>query len=263
MSITSPIQEFGLDNSVSAEVFSGHEDAVFWLGHVATGDNIIDQNYYNGLMRFRGNVYVRELHFLTESQLDSKGREIDEDDIRSVEFVVLEKDKSEDGVLAEVVGSTRLIMKSDDKKKLPIEHYFPEVFTDEPASKGTGEVSRFIARHHDKATQSALSLSLIRTAVLYSMKNGIDTQYFMIEEPLVRLFNAMRIPLDLMGESKYVPEYEGILYPARVHPKEIFDKITSIETGSIALKLKAHFETAASETGEGYYDASLQGVSND
>lgn len=240
---------------VPAELFVNNSDAQFWLGTVATGNVMhIPEPYYDGLMRFRGSVYVDELRFLGRNSLDSKGREIDEYDDHSVEIAVIEHDPISSDT-AEVVGSTRLILKSEADQELPIEHYFPELFSDGPLSVGSVEVSRFIARHPEKEKQHSIMKALLRTITLHSVENDVDSLYFMIEKPLVTLFKYLHIPMELIGEPKNVPELNGVLYPIRSDPRKMLSLVMSGE--ETRGDFKKYFEGSASKTGEGYYPESL------
>lgn len=255
MTITEPAPGLNLQTTVSGEVFVDQPDAAFWVGSIATGETIRNQDCYDGLMRFRGNVYVRELNFLTEDCIDEAGREIDEDDKRAIEFVVIENSGDTEHPEAHVVGSARLIMKTPGSGELPIEHYFPEDFQDHEAEDHSVEISRFIARHPNRRTQRNIMLSLVRAITLYSAVNNIKDQYFMIEEPLVRLFNMLNVPQQLLGPVKDVPDYNGKLFPVHLDPNKLLEVIKADLAGELVLT--NFFEKTASETGEGLYPASF------
>jgi len=244
---------------VSPEIFKGHEDSSFWLGRVATGNDISRPDYYDALMKFRGNVYVTELEFLSEDHLDEKGREIDEYDQYSIEFMAVENVKEEDD-LARVVASGRLITKENPDTPLPIEHFFPEVFDGKPLPDNAVEVSRFIARHKEDSTQHALALSIIRAMTHYSVDTQVEADYCIIEKPLIKLLGSIGLPMDVLGEPKNIPEYGGTLYPIRINPYKIIDSVTKDKTGNILLK--RFFSREAENKGEGFYPTSLTGGTN-
>lgn len=260
---------------VPVDLFNSHAQAKFWIGRVATM-GIADGNceeYYDGLLEFRANVYIHELEFISIEDesgnpilnmngtpvLDEFGRETDDDDERSINFASIEHiniDTAEEG--ARVVGSGRLIVKQGASRELPIEHYFPELFIDNPLPDHVVEISRFIARHSDTEafTQHKIALGIIRAMVHYAVNNDIEDSYCMIEKPLVKLLNFIGLPLTVIGEPKDVPEYNGILYPVKIEPYKIIDSLEKDKSGTI--HLKEFFANTDGHTGDAaYFDETL------
>lgn len=257
MSITEVVGESRFGIPVSPEIFENHQDAIFWIGRVATGREVNMPNYYDGLSRLRAKVYVDEMHFLTKEHLDTFGRESDVDDARSVHIAVIENTSDEENKSARVVGSGRLILKNNYEDTLPIESYFPEIFKDKPIESGSVEVSRFIARHEDRKTQHTIALALIRTMTHISVGADVKADYCIIEKPLYDLLSNIGIPVEQLGESKDITEYGGTLYPVKINPYEILDSLKEDVIGNVVLK--RFFKEESSNLGEGYYPKSLTG----
>lgn len=244
--------------AVPGEVFNAHPDAVFWIGKIATLETkgIDSISYMDAMGKFRGNVYVHEREYLSKDTLDEMGREFDEYDQRSEHFIITEngnEDKS-----PRMVGSIRLITKSDPSQLYPIEKYFPELF-EEAIPTNTAEVSRFIARYPEdkRLMQNVISLSLIRAATLYGVRENIEHYYCIIEKPLLRSLKGIGIPLEELGPAKYVEEENGTLYPIRINGKTIINSVTTDRTGNIILE--DFFSKEIGSGGEGYYPATMVG----
>lgn len=247
--------------AVPAEIFNSHTDSAFWVGKVAIGSSVIKPVYYDGLSRLRAKVYVDEMHFLTSEHLDTFGRESDQDDARSAHFAVIENASLENNNSARVVGSARLILKGESDKALPIESYFPEIFNGNPLKAKSIEVSRFIARHENRQTQHTIALSLIRAMTLYSVASNVKAAYCIIEAPLLNLLTSIGIPIEMLGGSKDIEEYGGVLSPVKINPYEIIDSIRRDMTGKIALRM--FFKEETPNEGVGFYPKSLTGGIND
>lgn len=245
--------------AVSPEIFAGHPDAAFWIGKIACDANGEGcSGYYDALGRFRANVYVHEKQYLTADVLDSLGREFDEYDNRSVQFIAVENEH-ESNPTARIVGSIRMITKDKPEDKYPIEKYFPELFDDNPIGTNSAEVSRFIASYpEDKHfMQHVIALSLMRAATLYAVREQIDDYYCIIEKPLFKSLARIGIPMEQIGEPKEIPEQGGTLFPIRIRAQETIDSVTTDRTGNIVLR--DFFLQELGSGGEGYYPAGLVG----
>lgn len=246
---------------VPSEIFANHTESVFWVGKVAMGSTVIRPVYYDGLSRLRAKVYVDEMHFLSSEHLDTFGRESDLDDARSAHFAVIENASPENNNSARIVGSARLILKGENDKTLPIENYFPEIFKADPLESKSIEVSRFIARHENRQTQHTIALSLIRAMTHYSVASNVKAAYCIIETPLLNLLTSIGIPIEMLGGSKDIDEYGGVLFPVKINPYEIIDSIRKDMTGKIALR--RFFKEEIINEGVGFYPKTLTGGVND
>jgi len=237
-----------------SEIFKDNQDATFWVGEIADTQQIYDQVVYDAQAKFRADVYVEEMKFLDTTHIDSSGRELDGDDSRSLHFTVLENLGNSE---AKVVGAARLIYKNHSSEQLPIEKYFPEIFQDNPLPENAVEVSRFIARHEDDATQHAIALSVIRALTLNSVNKKVEADYCIIEEPLMKLLQMIGIPVETLGQPKDIDEYGGRLYPIRINPYKVIDSVTNDVSGKIILK--RFFGKEIENDGLGFYPTELTG----
>ena len=231
------------------ELTERQQSASFWVGKVASKGEILDEEHFEALSKFRAEVYVHELEFLPEEVLDDSGRELDEDDGRSINFAVVEKANEK------VVGSGRIIMKDTETPVLPIEHYFPELFEENPIKIGSAEISRFIAKHEDKLTQHKISLSVIRAMTYGLLNNGVEEAYCIIEKPLVDMLSYIGIPMEVLAEPKDVPEYGGTLYPIKIAANEILSSVKTDKSGKLGLG--PFFTAEAENQGLGNYPDSF------
>lgn len=240
-------------------LFDQYPKAAFWIGRVSTEGSIHQPEEFDNLTRFRRQVYVDELEFLGREHVDPLGREIDEDDARSTNFVVFSQGSAENLQVedSKVVGSARIIVKTEEDKPLPIESYFPELFEDQPLSKMTGEVSRFIARDANRERQHRISLALMRAIAYHSVNNQLGEGYCMIEQPLLRLLKVTGIPIDVLGEPKEITEYNGILIPVKLEAGRLIGTAKSSKAGSFLLR--RFFQDDSSNQGLGYFPDSLMG----
>lgn len=248
-----------LEGNETAGLFDQHPQAAFWIGKVSTVGLIHQPEEFDSLTRFRRQVYVDELEFLGREHVDPLGREIDEDDSRSTNFVVISKGCLENPQVEDlkVVGSARIIVKTEEDKPLPIESYFPELFEDQPLSKMTGEVSRFIARHSNREMQHMISLALMRAVAYHSVSNQLSEGYCMIEQPLLRSLKVTGIPIDVLGEPKEIKEYNGTLIPVKLEAGKLISTAKSSKAGSFLLR--RFLQDDISSQGLGYFPDSLMG----
>jgi N-acyl-L-homoserine lactone synthetase len=255
------VQEVYPDNfhgiSVSPEIFNKNPDSIYWIGKVAMGNIIEKPEYYEGIAKFRAKVYVDDLKFLSKDHKDQFGREFDQDDIRSVQFAVVENETASNKNQARIVGSSRVIIKGDQTQPLPIEKYFPELFNNNPLDDTAVEISRFIARHEDKKVQHTISLALIRAMTHYTVNTKASADYCMIEVPLMKLLTSIGIPLTQLGEEKQIDEYGGSLFPVVISPYNVLDSVKTDKTGKIMLR--KFFEVETINQGEGFYPATFTG----
>jgi N-acyl-L-homoserine lactone synthetase len=197
------------------------------------------------------------MEYLSSDHLDHEGRETDEFDKRSDHFAVVENVSATRG-LARIVGSIRLIRKTSENDIFPIEEYFPKIFSD-LLPVNTSEVSRFIARYPEDPNyqQHLVSLSLIRAATLHGINEEIENYYCVVEKPLLKLLEKIGIPLEVIGDSKEIPEQGGTLWPIKIRGKEVLESVERDDNGGISLK--EFFVNEKSNNGLGYFDESLMG----
>ena len=236
---------------VDTALFDQMPQSEVWLGVVATEADIVLPNIYRAARILRANRYI-ELGYLPENARQSDGGEMDEDDARSTHFVAVEKDS--DG--ANVIGTMRSIVKRDENDLLPIEHYFPEVFEDEPAPVGSVEASRFISSNQDKGLQRAVSLGLMRAVNTQAFDQARQPIYAVIEAPLERLFRLVGLPIERIADAKPLAAYGNTKNMAvKFDPKEIMEVVDN-DINSEKL-ITDFFKSARVNGGVGHYDRSL------
>lgn len=254
--ISPEFPEFSVNEPVCPEVFAENPDAAFWVGRISLVGEIENAVYFDAVTKFRANVYVDELSFLPPEAVDVFGREIDEDDKRSTQFVAAEN--KHDLGLARIVGSGRLIHKRTDSDSLPIEQHFPEIFADDPIAADNVEVSRFIARYpEDPSVQRLISLSMVRAMALNSVEQGAPSTYCLIERPLQKLLTVMGLEPETLGEPKEIEELGGVLYPVRINPHKIVENAQGNNPKHKILRTM--FSEDIDNKGLGFYPATLIG----
>jgi len=242
---------------VRLDVFKGRRDYRYWIGSIGASRSESEALLFEAVGRLRAAVYVNEMQFLASDVVDSNGLEFDEDDQRSVHFVVVENVSNESDALARLVGYGRLIIKRSSGEKLPIEKLFSGLFKTKDAGPGSVEVSRFISRHGDKLTQHTIGLSVIRAMSYFCVRKNIDSAYFQIEKPLFHLLRHIGLPMSQLDECRDVIEPGGkrTLYPISVNP---FHVVGSVKTDAHNnLLLRDFFEKESGNDGIGYYPADL------
>lgn len=198
---------------IQSGIFKGHENSQFAIGMVATDGEIIDgyQREFDGAVKLRANTYL-DLGFVAADDLDENGTELDEDDERSAHFVIIEQ-LAQRG-FACVVGNMRLITKNNNEL-LPIEKYYPEVFTD-PLPQKTVEVSRLISRHDNPTKQSLLKWPLFIAGFKHVDENKLGPSFGLLKPNLVRSLVLQGVPITPLAEAKYIQEINASKEPVQI-----------------------------------------------
>lgn len=188
--------------------FQGHEESAFAIGMIAVGDQILPgrESEFEGYLKLRANVYAYQTQMIPTELVRHDGTEIDEDDARSTHWALLENMPNDS---ARVVGSIRTIEKRGaNAAPLPIEDFFPEIYTKDPLPQGSVEVSRYIARHEDLRTQALLSEPLFAKVVSHVTAYGLGPTFGVVEPKVERhLGGKLNVPITRVADPKYVPEY--------------------------------------------------------
>lgn len=236
------------------EVFRGRESAAFYVGILATTNEVVDTEAWHAARVLRANVYIDEMAFLPESSRHEDGGEEDEDDQRSIQFGVYEN-QGVDGE-ARLVGTSRLIVKRDTDDLLPAERIYPDVFADRPAEVDSVETSRVIARHADKKiTRKAVSLAMIRAMAAWSITEQKQPVYAVIDPSVKRMYDRMEFPYEQLSDLRYTEEYQSENWAVQIEPHNV---VNLVKPGSHSSALmKAFFEGVQEHKGLGYYDAYL------
>ncbi len=240
------------ETSISTELFGSEVEPRFWLGEVASQGQIFLPEEFLGARILRANTYIEKCGFLPPAARQEDGGESDIDDAKSVHFVAIENEGQSRG---NVSGNLRLIIKESPDQPLPVERLFPDAFP-APASESSAEASRFISEHPDDLVHGAISVALIRAAVMGSINRSREPVYAVIEEPLERRFRKIGLPFDVLAEPRPVEEYNDTLNLAiRFHPEEILRQAQEDKDGEKIVT--AFMNTAEHNAGLGYYDQYL------
>lgn len=199
---------------VESAIFKGHEDAHFAVGAVAIDDEVINgyQQEFYGAAKLRAQTYV-DLGYVSSGDLDEYGTELDVDDERSVHFIVAERVATEG--LVRIVGNMRLIAKTDGEP-LPVEKFFPDVFTDIDVPTGSAEVSRLIARHEDARVQNLLKWPLFIAGLKHVDKNGLGPVFGLLAPALTRSLVVQRVPIKPLAEEKFIEAINFTKQPVQI-----------------------------------------------
>ncbi|MDB5181861.1 MAG: family N-acetyltransferase [Candidatus Saccharibacteria bacterium] len=221
---------------VESRLFEDHPTARFAIGILAVEDVVVPglENEYQGYFDLRRNVYVEQTGQLHPSELNEEGKDHDADDARSVAFGIIENRI----VDQRVVAATRLIIKgfgSDEQKdaSLPIESFCPDIFGDNPAPNGSLEVSRLIARHEKARMQDVLRSQIYAASLAYIDGHNLGPTYGVIEPWLQRFLQAT-IPVEPIGEARYVEHYLDYNVPIRVDTEAFVNQMNTTHPGAIA-----------------------------
>ncbi|MGI6699353.1 MAG: acyl-homoserine-lactone synthase [Christensenellales bacterium] len=164
----------------------------------------INHSLFLGYLSLRKNVYVNQTGILDASEEFASGTESDKDDSRSAHIAVFENRGS--GKVA-VIGCLRLIIKQD-KRPLPIEEFYPEVFGRKPIAAGNVEMSRFISRaEKGKGDNYHIIMSLFGISLNYALQNGVSFAYGVIETKLWHAMQSFSTVSKKIGELKMIEEY--------------------------------------------------------
>lgn len=224
---------------IQTNIFEGHDMARFAVGMLAIGDQIIPgrEAEFTGYLRLRANVYADQTNMISKDLVREDGTERDEDDVRSVHFAIVENALTS----KRVVAAMRLIIKSnEDGRPLPIEEFFPEVFTTGPAPMLSTEVSRYICRHESSKVQHDLKWPLYAAALSYAAENDLGPSYGVIEQALERGLKASRVPIVRIGEPKFVPEYNYDNLPVSIDTERLSRMMDILSPGMIGAMREAN-----------------------
>jgi N-acyl-L-homoserine lactone synthetase len=222
---------------IESELFAHRPDARFAIGVVAVGDEIIPgleaeaQAYY----RLRAGVYAYQTNMIDHGLVDENGTEHDHDDQRSLHFTVVENL----GQAQRIVAAMRLIKKQGNNLPLPIEDFFPEVFTDNPAPENSLEVSRYICRHEDKRIQNNLKWPLYSLALSDIIKNDHAPTYAVVEEFLKNDFIKHGVPFTPIAEPKFVEEYNDENLGMTIDTAQLSKHVEKLQPGLLSAMMAA------------------------
>ncbi len=206
----------------------------FAVGIVANGNDIVDRHssIFEGAAALRAQVYVGK-GYITEDMLDANGLELNADDGRSVHFATVERIAT--GGLARVVACMRLIVKEASDQALPVEELFPELFVGNPAVVGSTEVSRLISRHEDPMLQSLVKWPMFRAGLEHVQRNNLGPAYGVVPAILATSLTSQQVPIDILGEPRYLERINATKQPIRVNLGELGTVVSQLNFQNIPL----------------------------
>lgn len=165
--------------------------------------------------KLRANVYINQMAFLENSERQTDGTEWNTDDERSSHYVVLEKRLGGEALFA----CARLIEKQTDEP-LPIEEFFPDIFQDSPASLGSVEVSRFIARHERAIYNLDATARLLAAMANDVNEHHLGPVHAIVEPHFERTLAHRGLVVERISEPRWIPEYKSINRAIRINVEE-------------------------------------------
>lgn len=163
---------------------------------------------------YRGWVYVSVKQFRDPNVLDLRGGESDQYDPLSQHFL------ARDRQTREIMGCTRVI-RNQPQLTLPVEHHFPGAIASvEVDPMYVGEVSRFISTASSPRLRRDVALLLIRELARHSLDQNRNHVVFVVEQPMSRWLGSLGVPIEPIGDARWVEEEQGNLTPYLVDLKE-------------------------------------------
>ncbi len=176
------------------------------------GDN--DCPELKGAVSLRTNVY-EEMGFLKNVQLNPDGKERDEDDLRSVHFITLERLAT--CGFAKVIGNMRLVKKNNlYPEPFFIERHFPEYFEENVIPENSVEVGRLISRHETPRTQAMIKWALFLSALTYVNGNNYNKAFGLMTPKLTQAFVKQGVPITGLAEPKYILDINATKQPVEI-----------------------------------------------
>lgn len=176
-------------------------------------DELRDTELGRDYAAYRGWVYVTLKHFRDPEVLDLRGGESDAFD--AVSRHIIARDES-----GEIIGCTRVIRNTPDLS-LPALHHFPDCMNELDVNPwSVSEVSRFITTAKGQRDRRDIALLLIRELATFSLDRNRDRVVFVVEPPLRRWLSLLGVPLEPIGEERWIEEEQGRLTPFLVDLKE-------------------------------------------
>ncbi len=171
---------------------------------VISGDDAVALGY----AQLRANVYIDQTNILDPSSRRADGGESDADDHRSVHLVGLE-DRG-DGKAA-VVASMRLIHKTHETPEdLPFEGVFAEDLAGKDITKGSFEVSRYIAKNDNRRRVIMSKIAIVGSGLAHAVKNGWGPSFAVVEPSIESDLTRIGVPVSRVTEPRFIEMYDDV-----------------------------------------------------
>lgn len=186
--------------TVQTDVFDASPNSRFVV--VAVGYGLCATPIYTSVLDLRTRVYTAQTGMLCLEELPYRV-DIDDDDERSFTFAVLEKRGHE--VVTE--ACVRVIERRvGDNRPLPVDELFGL-----DLGEGCVEVSRYIGRLPDPASQQKALYEMLRSTIAHIHHIGAhDHVYAIVEPALERVLRVMGVGVTRVGEPVWLDEYQGV-----------------------------------------------------
>lgn len=216
---------------IASDLFAGDTPDEFAAGMIGKGTASLPgrSREFNGYLRLRASVYLRQMHMLPPDAESPDGTERDEEDARSLHFGVFAR--AGDG--ARVVASMRLIHKSEaPDQPLPVEQLFPEAFAEGPAPASSIEISRLISRHEDGETQYLLKWPMVAAALSYAASQGFPPTYALVRPSLAAKLTACGVDVRQISQPRLIPEFGEEYVAIAIDAEALARRMGQAHTGS-------------------------------
>lgn len=236
---------------IESQLFDDYQNAVYWIGKVATPGYVTRPDEYLAQRQLRANVYIDECNFLPSSARQTDGGETDANDVHATQYVVIEKRDQQ----VRAVGALRMIHKQYGD--LPAEELFANELH-QALPQQSLEASRFIARHNEKMSQALISIGLVRVAILQAQQEQGDI-YAVVEEPLARRFSQIGLEYDELCPSKPIAEYNNTNNMLlRFRPEKIMAAVK--RDYRYDRMITPYLDIVRHNSGLGYYDKTMRSI---
>lgn len=188
-----------------SDIFTGeHADAAYAIGPLS-GENVVASlgSVEQAYAQLRANVYIDQKHLIEEQRRGMNGGEYDENDERSVHFVVAENRRK---VGAAIIAAMRVIPKTDEHpERLPVEELFDGM--EDTIGMDSVEFSRFIVRHTDRRVGLIARSSLFRSVSAYVLDRDWNPCVATVETELQDHLERLGAPTKRLTGLQYIDEY--------------------------------------------------------
>ena len=232
--------------TIESGIFENNDEAMFAIAEVSPED-LANMKEFSGAAKLRANTYL-ESGFVSEEELDADGTELDDNDERSVHYMLFERTAIQS--LVRVVGNMRLVRKTElHPEPLPVEGYFPDYFADE-APIGSVEVSRLIARHENTGLQSLLKWPMFIAAHQRVVADASGPAYGLLEPALAHQLAIQNVPVTALEEARYIEEINATKQPVEIDVAKLGRFIQATGSQGVDITNSVSYLNLSNESGE-------------
>jgi N-acyl-L-homoserine lactone synthetase len=218
--------------TIDSQAFAGSSEE-FAVGMIGEGTSALPglANEFQGYLRLRAGVYLRQMGMLPPQCMSPDGTERDAEDERSVHFAVLARA----GDRARVAAAMRVVHKSAAPLgALPVERLFPQAFANRPAPPSSAELSRLISRHEDDRVKPLLTWALFGAALPYAAEYGFPPIFALVRPSLATRLAASGVDVTRIAEPRLIPDYGGTYVAVSIRVEALARRNTRAAAGAEA-----------------------------